>query len=208
MDSNRHPVNHTQALERLKQGNVRFTTNVRSIESLGGKQQREALVGGQKPFAIVLSCSDSRAPSELLFDCGLGDLFVVRVAGNVVAPTIVGSVEFAAATFGTELIVVMGHTRCGAVVATVDALRSGRGAISENVRDIVDRIAVGVAELVNGGKNGEDVIGPAIRANVRVSANHLRHGSPVLEERIAAGRLAVVGAEYSLETGEVDFFDV
>ncbi len=208
MDSNRHPVNHTQALERLKQGNVRFTTNVRSIESLGGKQQREALVGGQKPFAIVLSCSDSRAPSELLFDCGLGDLFVVRVAGNVVAPTIVGSVEFAAATFGTELIVVMGHTRCGAVVATVDALRSGRGAISENVRDIVDRIAPGVAELVNGGKNGEDVIGPAIRANVRVSANHLRHGSPVLEERIAAGRLAVVGAEYSLETGEVDFFDV
>ena len=208
MDSNRHPVNHTQALERLKQGNVRFTTNVRSIESLGGKQQREALVGGQKPFAIVLSCSDSRAPSELLFDCGLGDLFVVRVAGNVVAPTIVGSVEFAAATFGTELIVVMGHTRCGAVVATVDALRSGRGAISENVRDIVDRIAAGVAELVNGVKNGEDVIGPAIRANVRVSANHLRHGSPVLEERIAAGRLAVVGAEYSLETGEVDFFDV
>ncbi len=208
MDSNRHPVNHTQALERLKQGNVRFTTNVRSIESLGGKQQREALVGGQKPFAIVLSCSDSRAPSELLFDCGLGDLFVVRVAGNVVAPTIVGSVEFAAATFGTELIVVMGHTRCGAVVATVDALRSGRGAISENVRNIVDRIAPGVAELVNGGKNGEDVIGPAIRANVRVSANHLRHGSPVLEERIAAGRLAVVGAEYSLETGEVDFFDV
>ena len=208
MDSNRHPVNHTQALERLKQGNVRFTTNVRSIESLGGKQQREALVGGQKPFAIVLSCSDSRAPSELLFDCGLGDLFVVRVAGNVVAPTIVGSVEFAAATFGTELIVVMGHTRCGAVVATVDALRSGRGAISENVRDIVDRIAPGVAELVNGGKNGEDVIGPAIRANVRVSANHLRHGSRVLEERNAAGRLAVVGAEYSLETGEVDFFDV
>ena len=157
---------------------------------------------------LRLSCSDSRAPSELLFDCGLGDLFVVRVAGNVVAPTIVGSVEFAAATFGTELIVVMGHTRCGAVVATVDALRSGRGAISENVRDIVDRIAVGVAELVNGGKNGEDVIGPAIRANVRVSANHLRHGSPVLEERSAAGRLAVVGAEYSLETGEVDFVDV
>lgn len=208
MDSNRHPVHHTQALERLKQGNVRFTSNVRSIESLGGKQQREALVGGQKPFAIVLSCSDSRAPSELLFDCGLGDLFVVRVAGNVVAPSIVGSVEFAAATFGTELIVVMGHTRCGAVAATVDALRSGRGAMSENVRDIVDRISPGVAELVKGGENGEEVVVRAIRANVRVSANHLRHGSRVLEERIAAGRLAVVGAEYSLETGEVDFFDV
>lgn len=208
MDSTRHPVHHREALERLKHGNARFTTNVRSIESLGSQQQREALVAGQKPFAIVLSCSDSRAPSELLFDCGLGDLFVVRVAGNVVAPSIVGSVEFAAATFGTELVVVMGHTRCGAVAATVDALRSGREALSENVRDIVERISPGVVELVNGGKGGDDVVGHAIRANVRVSVNHLRHGSRVLEERIAAGRLAVVGAEYSLETGKVDFFDV
>ena len=208
MDLNRHPVHYTEALDRLKQGNVRFTTNVRSIESLGGQQQREALVGGQKPFAIVLSCSDSRAPSELLFDCGLGDLFVVRVAGNVVAPSIVGSVEFAAAVFGTALVVVMGHTRCGAVKATVDALRSGKDVISENVRDIVDRISPAIAEVVNGGKDGDDVIGPAIRANIRVSANHLRHGSRVLEERIAAGRLAVVGAEYSLETGKVDFFDM
>ncbi len=100
----------------------------------------------------------------------------------------------------------MGHTHCGAVVATVDSLRSGKGALSENVRDIIDRIAPGVAELVAGSKGGE-VVGHAIRANVRVSANHLRHGSRVLEERIAEGRLAVVGAEYSLETGKVDFFD-
>ncbi len=208
MDSNRHPVQHAEALERLKQGNNRFTTNVRSIESLASQQQRESLVSGQSPFAIVLSCSDSRAPSELLFDCGLGDLFVVRVAGNVVAPSIVGSVEFAAATFGTELVVVMGHTRCGAVSATVDALRSGKAVLSENVRDIVERITPAVAELVRAGKGNDDVIGPAIRANVRVSADHLRHGSRVLEERIRAGRLVVVGAEYSLETGKVDFFDV
>jgi len=208
MEPSRHPVQHPEALERLKQGNARFTANVRSIESLASQQQREALVAGQQPFAIVLSCSDSRAPSELIFDCGLGDLFVVRVAGNVVAPSIVGSVEFAAATFGTELVVVMGHTRCGAVAATVDALRSGKSALSENVHDIVERISPGVAELVRAGKGGDDVVGHAIRANVRVSANHLRHGSRVLEERIAAGRLAVVGAEYSLETGKVDFFDV
>lgn len=208
MDSNRHAVQHPEALERLKQGNARFMTNVRSIESFGSQQRREALVSGQQPFAIVLSCSDSRAPSELLFDCGLGDLFVVRVAGNVVAPSIVGSVEFAAATFGTELVVVMGHTRCGAVAATVDALRSGKGALSENVRDIVDRISPGVAELVRAGKGGDDVVRHAIRANVRVSANHLRHGSRVLEERIAAGRLVVAASEYSLETGEVEFFDV
>ena len=208
MDSYRHPVQHAEALERLKQGNARFTTNVRSIESLASQQQRESLVSGQSPFAIVLSCSDSRAPSELLFDCGLGDLFVVRVAGNVVAPSIVGSVEFAAATFGTELVVVMGHTRCGAVSATVDALRSGKAVMSENVRDIVERITPAVAELVRSDKGGDDVLATAIRANVRVSANHLRHGSRVLEERIRAGRLVVVGAEYSLETGEVEFFDV
>lgn len=208
MDSNRHPVQHPEALERLKQGNARFAANVRSIDSLASQQQREALVAGQKPFAIVLSCSDSRAPSELIFDCGLGDLFVVRVAGNVVAPSILGSVEFAAATFDTELVVVMGHTRCGAVAATVDALRSGKNPLSENVGDIVNRISPGVSELVRVSKSVADVVGLAIRANVRVSANHLRHGSRVLEERIAAGRLAVVGAEYSLETGKVEFFDV
>jgi len=133
---------------------------------------------------------------------------VVRVAGNVVAPSIVGSVEFAAATFGTELVVVMGHTRCGAVSATVDALRSGKAVMSENVRDIVERITPAVAELVRADKGGDDVLATAIRANVRVSADHLRHGSRVLEERIRAGRLVVVGAEYSLETGEVEFFDV
>lgn len=207
MGVNRDAVHHGEALDRLKQGNERFVSNVRSIAALGSQQQREALVSGQRPFAIVLSCSDSRAPSELVFDCGLGELFVVRVAGNVVAPSIVGSVEFAAATFDTELVVVMGHTRCGAVIATVDALKSGKGALSENVRDIVDRISPAVAELVGAAKPGEDVLRDAIRANVRVSANHLRHGSRVLEKRIAEGNLKIVGAEYALETGRVDFFD-
>lgn len=203
----RHPVHHPEALERLMQGNARFAANVRSLDALGGQRQREALIDSQEPFAIVLSCSDSRAPSELIFDCGLGELFVVRVAGNVVAPSIVGSVEFAAAKFGTELVVVMGHTRCGAVGATVDSLRSGKPALSDNVRDIIDRIAPGVAELVAGGTDDEQVLRRAIRANVRVSADHLRHGSRVLEARIASGQLAVVGAEYSLETGKVEFFD-
>jgi carbonic anhydrase len=156
----------------------------------------------------VLSCSDSRAPSELLFDCGLGELFVVRVAGNVVAPSIVGSVEFAAATFGTELVVVLGHTRCGAVVATVDALRSGKDAMSENIRDIVDRVAPAITEVARTDKPKEDVVREAIRANVRASANHLRHASRLLEDRIAKGGLRVGGAEYSLETGRVDFFDM
>ncbi len=203
----RHPVHHHEALERLKQGNARFVANVRSLASMGSELQREALVDGQEPFAIVLSCSDSRAPGELVFDCGLGDVFAVRVAGNVVAPSIVGSVEFAAAKFGTELVVVMGHSRCGAVSATVESLRTGKPALSDNVRDIIDRIAPGVAEIVSGGTKDDDVLGHAIRANVRVSADHLRHGSRVLEERIASGRLKVVGAEYALETGVVEFFD-
>lgn len=196
------------ALARLRDGNARFVQNVRSVEALATQAQRAALVDGQSPFAIVLSCSDSRVPSELVFDCGLGDLFVVRVAGNVVAPSIVGSVEFAAATFGTELVVVMGHSGCGAVGATLDALEpGGSGAASPNIRDIVDRIAPAVAELARPGAPRAEVLRAAIRANVRASANHLRHGSRILEQRGAEGRLRVVGAEYSLATGAVDFFD-
>lgn len=203
----RHSVSALEALARLREGNGRFVNNVRSIEALASQSNRDALLKGQAPFAIILSCSDSRAPAELLFDCGLGDLFVVRVAGNVVAPSLVGSVEFAAATFGTELVVVMGHTRCGAVNATLDALTKDTRAISPNVADIVSRIEPAVRELTTTLK-GDELVHAAIRANVRSSADHLRHGSRVIEERVEQGRLLVVGAEYSLETGQVDFFDV
>ncbi len=199
-------VPHPEALRRLREGNERFIKNVRSVDALATHLHREALTSGQSPFAIVLSCSDSRAPSELIFDCGLGQLFVVRVAGNVVAPSIIGSVEFAAATFGTELVVVMGHSHCGAVAATVDALSAGTPALSENVRDIVDRIAPGVTELVKGRPPGAALVSAAIRANVRASVNQLLHGSRVLEDRVAAGKLSIIGAEYALETGAVDFF--
>lgn len=204
----RHPIDHDEALARLRAGNVRFMDDVKSDEAPASQRRRDALVDGQAPFAIVLSCSDSRVPSELVFDCGLGDLFVVRVAGNVVAPSIVGSIEFAAATFGTELVLVMGHTRCGAISATIDALSGGDHHPSENVRDIVDRIAPSIAELVRDHAPGDGLSHAATRANVRASANHLRHGSRVIEQRIAEGRLVVVGAEYALETGKVDFFDV
>ncbi len=201
-------VPHAEALERLQEGNRRFVADVRSVASFTSQAQRESLVAGQRPFAIILSCSDSRAPSELLFDCGLGELFVVRVAGNVVAPSILGSVEFAAATFGSELVVVMGHSRCGAIAATVDAVRTGGQAMSESVGDIVARIKPAVTELVHADVDGDRLLGHAIRANVRAATNHLRHGSRLLEDRIAAGKLRVVGAEYSLETGQVDFFDL
>jgi carbonic anhydrase len=201
------PLDADRALARLREGNARFTSNLRSLDVLATQARRDQLVSGQEPFAVILSCSDSRVPAEIVFDCGLGDLFVVRVAGNVVAPSLVGSVEFAAAAFGTPLVVVMGHTQCGAVGATLDTFRSGRGPASENIRDIVSRIAPSVQELVDAGFDGHELAHRAVRANVRASANHLRHGSALLERLIAAGTLRVVGAEYDLETGVVDFFD-
>lgn len=201
------PVDPREALRRLREGNARFVSNVRSVDALASQARRNDLVAGQSPFAVILSCSDSRVPAELVFDCGLGDLFVVRVAGNVVAPSLVGSVEFAVATFGTRLVVVMGHTLCGAISATLDALTAGKGPASENVRDIVERIMPAVRELADRGGSRADLARAAMRANVRFSAEHLRHGSRILEDRIKTGALAVIGTEYSLETGQVDFFD-
>jgi len=160
----------------------------------------------QRPFAIVLGCSDSRTPVEILFDEGFGDLFVVRIAGRIVAPSVVGSIEFAASQFGSRLVVVMGHTRCGAIAATVKALETGQGPESKNVRSITDRIAPHIASLVRP-DDREGTLREAMRANVRASADHLRHGSRVLEELVVAGHFAVVGAEYELETGAVQFFD-
>jgi carbonic anhydrase len=161
----------------------------------------------QEPFAIILGCSDSRVPAEIVFDQGLGDLFVIRVAGNIVAPSQVGSVEFAAAQFGTRLVVVLGHAQCGAVLATINELERPGGTPSRNIRSIVDRIRPAVEPLLAKGMNHDAVVRDAVRANVRVSANHLRHGSDILEGLIDHEGLVVVGAEYSLETGLVDFFD-
>jgi carbonic anhydrase len=193
-----------QALARLVEGNRRFRDA--SAPSSARAWSGQLAVEGQRPFAIILGCSDSRTPVEILFDQGFGELFVVRIAGNIVAPSVVGSIEFAASQFGTRLVVVMGHTRCGAVAATVEAIETGRGSGSENIRAITDRIAPHIEGLVRPGEHDRSVR-EAIRANVRASADHLRHGSRLLEELVVAGRVAVVGAEYELETGAVHFFD-
>jgi carbonic anhydrase len=192
------------ALRRLTDGNRRFRDE--NAASSARSWSRQLATEQQSPFAIVLGCSDSRTPIEILFDQGFGDLFVVRIAGNIVAPSVVGSIEFAASQFGTRLVVVMGHTRCGAVGATVKAMETGLGPESRNIRAITDRIAPHIEGLVRPG-NTEGIIREAVRANVRASANHLRHGSALLEQLVVAGRVAVVGAEYELETGEVHFFD-
>jgi carbonic anhydrase len=198
-----------EALERLWEGNRRFVSGLGKGEGLSGSARRAELVAGQEPFAIVLGCSDSRVPAEMVFDQGLGDLFVIRVAGNVVAPSQIGSVEFAAERYGTRLVVVLGHSRCGAVLATLEELRRPNEAKSRNLRSIVDRIRPAVEGLwaTEPGPDLEALLPAAVRANVRASANQLRHGSDVLERLIDHGGLLVVGAEYSLESGRVHVFE-
>jgi carbonic anhydrase len=201
-------ISALEALARLRDGNRRFVAN-RPIGGDSHAVRRAALVAGQQPFAIVLGCSDSRVPAELVFDQGFGDLFVIRVAGNVVAPSQVGSVEFAAARFGTRLVVVMGHSQCGAVMATLEDVLGRSTTHSRDLRAIVDRIRPSVETLVTGRESADpDVLmADAVRANVRASANHLRHGSELLERLIRQEGLLVVGGEYSLESGVVTFFD-
>jgi carbonic anhydrase len=200
-------ITPAEALVRLQEGNRRFVSNQTTATGLS-HQERAALVAGQAPFAIVLGCSDSRVPAELVFDQGFGDLFVIRVAGNVVAPSQIGSVEFAAARFGTPLVVVMGHSQCGAVIATLEELQGGTTNGSRNLRSITNRVRPSVEALVRtaGTLDQHVLLSEAIRANVRASVNHLRHGSELLEKLIRNEGLVVVGAEYSLETGAVTFF--
>jgi carbonic anhydrase len=199
-----------QALARLREGNRRFLADERSHETIESRAHRSDLADGQAPFAVILGCSDSRVPVEIVFDQGLGDLFVIRVAGNIVAPSQIGSVEFAAERFGTRLVVVLGHTRCGAIAATLEALRRPEATHSRNLHSIVGRIAPAVEGLLAGGppQEFEALAHLAGRANIRASVEHLRHGSPMIEDLVQREGLRVVGAEYSLETGRVEFLGI
>jgi carbonic anhydrase len=198
-----------EAFIRLRDGNRRFTSTLRDSNGFLSGTGRPQLTQSQEPFAIILGCSDARVPAEIVFDQGLGDLFVIRVAGNIVAPSQVGSVEFAAARFHTRLVVVMGHSRCGAIAATLEELQRPGETQSPNLRSIVDQVRPSVESLMETDlrKDLDKLTAQAVRLNIRASANHLRHGSQILEQLIRDDGLVVVGAEYSLETGEVDFFD-
>ena len=202
-------VSAREALQRLREGNLRFTSNLRGSEGFLDQARRAELAKSQAPLAIILGCSDARVPAEIVFDQGLGDLFVIRVAGNIVAPSQVGSVEFAAARFDTRLVVVLGHSQCGAVVATVEELQRPSENQSRNLRAIVDRVRPSVEGLLSTGLRHdlEALVREGVRANIRASVDHLRHGSEVLEQLIRDEGLRVVGAEYSLDTGVVEFFD-
>ena len=190
-------------LQRLIAGNQRFLDG--TAQTRGGFDAQK-MAAPQKPFAIVVGCSDSRTPVEILFDQGFGDLFVIRIAGNIVAPSGVGSVEFAASQFGTRLVVVMGHTQCGAITASLSAIQSGQGPESRNLRSITDRIVPHIEPIARKG-SGPETHRECVRANVRNSVDHLRHGSAILEELVMKQRLRIVGSEYDLETGRVTFFD-
>jgi carbonic anhydrase len=202
-------ISPREALARLRDGNRRFAAGTPCLHPLMAQTKRAQLVAGQRPWAIVLGCSDSRVPVEMVFDQGPGDLFVVRVAGNVVAPTQMGSVELAAERFGTRLVVVLGHSHCGAVAATVDELRRPSGEMSPSLRSIVDLVRPVVEGLVapECQYDRDTLISNAVRANVCASVNRLRTGSEVLGRLIRHAGLVVTGAEYSLETGLVDFHD-
>lgn len=197
------------ALGRLREGNRRFVWNLRGSDTDLSHNRRAELASGQQPFAIILGCSDSRVPAELVFDQGLGDLFVIRVAGNIVAPSQVGSVEFAAARYDTRLVVVLGHSQCGAILATLEELQRPTENQSPNLRSIVDRVRPSVEGLLETDLRDDvdALVDQAVRANIHASVDHLRHGSPVLEQLIQDDGLLIVGAEYSLETGVVRFFD-
>ena len=202
-------ISARDALELLRQGNHRFVSEASSRDTFESRARRLELTAGQEPFAAILGCSDSRVPVEIVFDQGLGDLFVIRVAGNIVAPSLIGSVEFAAEQFGTRLVVVLGHSRCGAIEATLEQLQRPVENQYHNLHSIVDFIRPGIERLLATDlKNDHDaLVREACRANIRASVNHLRHGSDIIENLIQNAGLMVVGAEYSLETGVVDFFD-
>jgi carbonic anhydrase len=199
----------TAALKSLKEGNSRFVSGVRSIDNMIKQSQREEFVEGQAPFAIILGCSDSRVPAEIVFDQGLGDLFVIRVAGNIVAPSQVGSIEFAVDTFGTPLVVVLGHSQCGVVKATIDELSHPTGGHSSNLLSIVNRIRPTIEPLFHTElrHQHDKLLDASIHANIRASTNQLRHGSQRLEELVQQGKLTIIGAEYSLKTGVVTFIE-
>lgn len=198
-----------ESLALLREGNRRFVAEIRSDDTLPSRDRRLELTAGQAPFAAILGCSDSRVPVEIVFDQGLGDLFVIRVAGNIVAPSQVGSVEFAAEQFGTRLVVVLGHSRCGAIAATLEQLQRPKENQSHNLHSIVDLIRPSVEGLLATDLRHDldQLSREAVRANIRASVSHLRRGSEIIEHLIRNDGMLVVGAEYSLETGIVDFFD-
>lgn len=196
-------------IDELVAGNKRFLEGQSTKSSaLSLRRLKDFAEKGQLPKAIILCCSDSRAPVETIFDQDIGDLFVIRVAGNIIAPSLVGSVEFAASTFGTRLVMVMGHTQCGAIQATLDHIHHSHAISSENIHDIVSRIKPHIFPIARiTGLTAKDMANRAVEANVLASVSQLSHSSRLIEGLVQEGKISIVGAVLDLATGQVRLLD-
>ncbi len=197
----------SETLARLKEGNARFCAcaNKAGIESAA----RAALADGQSPSAVILGCADSRVSPELAFDQGLGELFVVRVAGHVVAAAALESVELAVEQLGAKLVVVLGHTGCAAVRATLAEVQSPGTPAAEKLSAVIHHIKPPVEAVLSLRPEADQaaMMQESVRANIRHAAGQLREDSAVISTLVESGEVLVVGAEYSLETGAVEFID-
>lgn len=206
-ETSKAPNNPKQALARLMEGNQRFTSGLRSVESLmAHKKMPDLAANGQKPFAVILTCSDSRSPVELIFDQGIGDLFVVRVAGNVVAPSLLASIEFAVANFGSPIILVLGHTLCGAVKATCEHVKNPANALpSANLEELVSRIRPAIESVqAEHGKDNPELVRLSTEQNVRRSINLILEQSKIVRDLVAGGKVDVQGAVLDISNGVVN----
>ena len=195
-----------QALAKLKKGHDDFLNDKPSLKTMRDKDRRLAIARAQVPFAVLVGCSDSRVPPELLFDTGLGELFIVRNAGNTIDTVAMGSIQYAVQVLNVPLILVLGHERCGAVDAAVSVVEKNTvypGSIGQMVEPIIPAVLKAKAM---GAKTAEDLLDGAVRENVRRTVERLRTAEPSMIDPIKAGKLMVVGARYDLDDGNVDFF--
>lgn len=199
-----------QVIKDLMEGNKRFLKGESIQDSkLSLRKLKDFAQNGQVPKAIVLCCSDSRAPVEMVFDQDIGDLFVIRVAGNIIAPSLIGSVEFAVSAFGTSLILVMGHTQCGAIRATLDHIENSHAIPSENIHDIVSRIKPHIYPIAQMRDIGpDDKFSRCVEANIAASVDQLSHSSRLIEGLLSQRKIKIRGAVLNLSSGKVDFLDI
>lgn len=200
-------VNSHDALIRLQEGNSRFTQGLRSIDSLASaKRLAELYDKGQRPFAAILACADSRVPVEAIFDCGIGELFVTRVAGNVVSPHMIASLEYAATMTGTSLLLVLGHTGCGAIKAALDNFEVKKSQLTHSLQVLVDDLkpAVSAAKEIEH-LTPYPLVNDIERQNVRLGCEALVAQSPTLAKLVKEGRVRVAGAICDTRTARVEF---
>lgn len=195
-------ITPTQAIEILKKGNERFVNNLKANRNL--LQQANETSDGQHPFAVILSCIDSRTSAELIFDQGLGDVFSIRIAGNIINEDILGSMEFACKVAGSKIIVVLGHSKCGAIKGACDHVKMG------NLTTLLDKIKPAVDEestiKINRNSKNDNFVEKVTEINVKRTVKLIMDRSPILKEMIDAGEIGIVGGNHNISNGEVHFF--